>query len=189
MEKNSRVPHWKEPSDSPEQPHIVQLAASLVDMDTRAIISSMDVIVQPDGWEIPHDIIEIHGITNEYASEVGIPEPQAVAMLLSLWSDADRVRIGHNQPFDARILRIALRRYLDDTIADAWKQGRALCTMRMARPIMDLPRGKWPNLVEAYRFFTGETLTDAHTAAADVQATMRVYFAIQDLEEKAGERP
>ena len=49
------LPLFKEPSEHPDQPHLVQLAASLVDLDTRAVLSSIDVIVKPDGWTIPDE--------------------------------------------------------------------------------------------------------------------------------------
>jgi len=42
------LPLFKEPSEHPDQPHIVQLAAVLVDLDTRRELASMDVIVKPE---------------------------------------------------------------------------------------------------------------------------------------------
>ena len=68
------LPDFKAPSESAHQPHIVQLAALLVDMDTRETIQSMDVICRPDGWTIPDEVAAVHGITTEHAAEVGIPE-------------------------------------------------------------------------------------------------------------------
>lgn len=38
------LPLFKEPSEHPSQPHIVQLAACLLDLDTRKTIAGMDVI-------------------------------------------------------------------------------------------------------------------------------------------------
>jgi hypothetical protein len=76
------IPIWKEPSDSENQPHIVQLAAILVDEDTREEVDSMDVIVKPDGWEISQEMTDIHGISMEQAMDVGIPEPEALQMYL-----------------------------------------------------------------------------------------------------------
>lgn len=78
------IPNWKEPSEHPDQPHIVQLAAELVDLDTQEVLDSMDVIVKPDGWIISEEMTAIHGITNEHALEVGIPEELALDMLLAM---------------------------------------------------------------------------------------------------------
>jgi len=68
------LPIWKEPSEDERQPHIVQLAGLLVNEDTQRVIQSIDVIIKPDGWVIPSEAIEIHGITNHLAENVGIPE-------------------------------------------------------------------------------------------------------------------
>lgn len=190
------LPDFKAPSESPHQPHIVQLAAVLVDMDTRKTIHSMDVIVRPQGWTIPDEVAAIHGITTEHAKEVGIPESVAVAMFMELWSG--RRRVAHNEPFDARILRIALMRFYGGktdapsgkSLPVIWKEGPAECTAKLATPICALPptdrmkavsrfNHKTANLSEAYQHFTGKALENAHSAMADALACMEVYFAIR----------
>ena len=189
--ETSGLPDFSAPSESPHQPHIVQLGAALVDLDTRETIASLDLIVKPVGWEIPTDVSAVHGITTERAAEVGIDEACAVNALLGLWRTA-HTRIGHNESFDARILRIALKRlgYGDD-LADEWKAANAECTARLATPIVALPptpkmiaarrfHHKTPNLSEAYQHFTGKPLEGAHSAMTDVRACATVYWAIQD---------
>ena len=183
------LPLFNEPSEHPAQPHIVQLAACLVDLDTRNTVASMDVIVRPDRWTIPDEIAAIHGITTEMAMDVGVSESLAVGMFQDLWSD--RLRIAHNEQFDARILRIALLRHEDAAVADHWKAGTARCTQIMATPIVKAPptakmkaagrnHFKSASLSEAYLHFTGKTLENAHSAMADVQGCMTVFFAIED---------
>lgn len=189
--ETSGLPLFNDPSDDPRQPHVVQLAARLVDLDIRKVISTIDLIVRPDGWEIPDEVAQVHGITTEHAREVGVSESLVLGMLLDLWG-CSQVRIAHNETFDARIIRIAQHRY-DDVDLDAWKQGNAECTARMATPICNLPptakmiaarrnHPKTPNLGEAFEFFTGEKLEGAHSALVDVDACMRIYFAMKDRE-------
>lgn len=48
------IPLFEQPSEDPRQPHIVQLAACLVDLDTRDTIASIDVIVRPRRPYYPH---------------------------------------------------------------------------------------------------------------------------------------
>lgn len=188
------LPLFNEPSSDPRQPHIVQLAAVLLDLDTRKPVMSMNVIVRPDGWTIPDDVSAVHGITTEYAATVGIPEAVAVAMFMELWGGG--VRVAHNESFDARILRIALKRFVGDEQADVWKAGSAECTARLSTPICKLPptkkmvaarrtHFKTSNLGEAYRHFFGKDFENAHTAMADVKACIDVYFAIQDQRAEA----
>lgn len=194
------LPDFKAPSESAHQPHIVQLAALLIDLDTRQTIQSMDVIVRPHGWTIPDEVAAVHGITTEHAADVGIPERLAVEMFMDLWNN--RNRVAHNEQFDARILRIALMRHQGNifhspsgkSVPDIWKEGRAECTARMATPICALPptdktkavgrfHHKTPNLGEAYRHFTGNDLQNAHSAMADVLACRDVYFAIKGAQQ------
>jgi len=194
--ETSGLPLFSEPSEHPGQPHIVQVGAQLVNLDTRIVVQSLDVIVRPDGWTIPDEVSQIHGITTEMAMDLGVPEGLAVEMLLELWKpEAPRLRIGHNQQFDARIMRIGLMRHMADRwkegMADRWKEGKAACTQILATPILKLPptdkmkaagRGhnKPANLREAYEYFTGRPLSGAHNAMVDVDGCKTVYFAIQD---------
>lgn len=184
------LPLFREPSEHPEQPHIVQLGALLVDIDSRRVISALDVIVRPDGWTIPDDVAAIHGITTEHAQAVGVAESVAVGLLLELWERA-AYRVAHNEQFDARILRIALMRHESAELADAWKAGAAECTQALATPILKIPptakmvragftKFKSANLGEAFEFFTGRPLDGAHRAMVDCEACMQVYFAIKD---------
>ena len=181
------LPLWKEPSDHADQPHIVQLAAKLVNTETREVLQSMDVIVKPDGWVIPDDVIEVHGITNERAAAEGIPEKEAVEMLLAMAGDAELV--AHNESFDRRILRIAIKRYLDALVpegqvvpSEPWKERKSFCTMWKSRPHTKLPRNKQPKLTEAFEHFTGKPMEGAHSAGGDVDGCLVVYWAIKDIE-------
>lgn len=183
------LPLFDQPSDDPRQPHVVQAAAVLADSETRKAIASINLIARPDGWEIPDDVARIHGITTETALAVGVPEATVICALRDLWRAAD-LRCAHNEPFDARIMRIALKRFLGEAEAESWKAGKAECTQRLANPIMKLPptaamvaagrkHSKAPNLGEAYHHFTGRKLEGAHSALVDVKACMDVWFAIK----------
>ncbi len=177
------LPLFKEPSEHPDQPNIVQLAAALVDTDTRKTVSSMNVIIKPDGWTISEEMTAIHGISQELALDVGIGMKEAIDMFLSMWMG--RLRVGHNQSFDARMIRIAQHKlgYFTDDDLDLWKNGDKFCTMYESRPYMQLPKNKLPKLQEAYTHFFGVDFDGAHSAMNDVNACIAVYFAIIDIEE------
>lgn len=202
--ETSGMPLWHEPSEDPRQPHIVQIAAGLVDVESRAMIAGIDLIVAPDGWTIPDEVARVHGITTETAQRYGVAELVALNTFLDLWSCAD-LRVGHNEPFDARIIRIGLKRYIGDDrpndapspIADVWSNGAAQCTARLATPICAIPptermraakrfHHKTPNLAEAYRHFFGRDPERQHSAAADMAACMQIWFAIADLQRDRG---
>jgi DNA polymerase-3 subunit epsilon len=179
------LPDWKNPSDSHHQPHLVQLAAILADEDTGKVISTLDLIIQPDGWDIPQEVADIHGITNEIANEVGVNEMIAVALFLQMVGSAKR--LAHNRTFDQRIIRIATKRYFPENVQEKWAEKENHdCTMIMAKPIMQMePKGRYgyksPKLSEAYQHFMGKELQDAHSAIADARACLDIYFAMKGL--------
>ena len=177
------LPDWNVPSDDECQPHIVELAALLVDPKSMNSLASLGVIVRPDGWVIPDETIEVHGISNEKAAEEGISEKDALEMFLALYSKSS-IRVAHNTTFDNRIIRIALKRHLPDAVSDEqWKDKSSYhCTM------IDHSKthgGKWPKLQEAYKFHFGVDFEDAHRAMSDVKACMKVYFAARELAKNA----
>lgn len=167
------IPNWKIPSDSPEQPHIVQIAAVLADK-SGVESCAMDVIIKPDGWLIPDEVISIHGITNEMAMDVGISEKEAVQMLLDICGDARRV--AYNKTFDQRIIRIALKRFMDEKAIEKWAvKDDHDCAMMMAKQYLGVKSIK---LVDAYKEICGKDLVGAHSAIADARAAMEIYFKI-----------
>jgi DNA polymerase III subunit epsilon len=188
------LPDFKAPSEAPHQPHIVQLAAVLVDEQTRKIEQSIDLVIFPDGWMISPEIALIHGITQEKAESMGVSEAIALQLLLGMW-ECCNYRLAHNEPFDMRIVRIACMRY-SPTSAEAWKAGKVQCTQQLATPILKLPptpkmiaagfnKNKSANLTEAYEHFTGKPMQNAHSAMADTLACLEVFWAIKDRQAAA----
>jgi DNA polymerase III subunit epsilon len=185
------LPNWKTPSGGEDQPHIVQIGALLVDVETKEVLKELDVIVKPEGWEIPEDTIEVHGITNEHALEVGIPEKEAITHLLDMLHSVEGVeRVAYNRTFDQRIIRIGLKRFFSEEVQDVWaEKDNHHCAMLMAKKICKIePKGRYgyknPKLSEAYKFFTGEELEGAHNALVDTKAAMTVYFACLEYNEE-----
>jgi DNA polymerase III subunit epsilon len=188
------LPLFSEASNDSRQPHIVQLGAQLVDLDTERVHAGIDLVIKPDGYTIPAEVAKIHGITTEHALDVGVPAHYALFVFFEMWRLA-QVRIAHNEQFDARILRIACARHGDlygIPKPDEWRNGRAECTQILSTPILKLPptermlaagrnHHKSANLREAYLHFTGRELVDAHSAMADTQACAAVYFAIKKM--------
>jgi len=169
------IPDWKTPSGGDNQPHIVELAACRVNVEDRRVIDDFQFIVEPDGWEIPQEVADIHGITTERALEAGIPEAMVLEKFLAFWGG--RKRVAYNTTFDNRIIRIATKRFGDELTIASWKGGEYECAMLGSRRVMG---GKQPKLSEAYQYFMGREIEDAHSAMGDVLATIDVYFAMKD---------
>ena len=190
------LPLFREPSDDPRQPHLVQLAATLVGDSDFEVQHSMNRIIKPDGWTIPEEVAAVHGITTERALDEGVPEKEVLEEFIGLMEKATH-RVAFNSTFDARLIRIAMKRFgIGDQ--DAWKRFPDTCVMRMATPVCQIPpTGKMmaaglkhyknPNLGEAYQIIMGEPLEGAHDAMVDVEATMKLHVMLLLQEQEAQE--
>lgn len=192
--ETSGLPDWSQPSEAPHQPHIVEVAAKIIDMEKREVRDQFNVLVKPDGWTIDDGAAAVHGITMERATAEGVPESEVVTRLLAMAKD--RTRIAYNQDFDARMFRIALFRFRDEAAADAWKKAPAECAAIRATPIVKAPptakmiaakrfHHKKPTLAEAYAKLLGKPMEGAHTAMGDVDALIAIWFAMDDLKSAA----
>lgn len=192
------LPEMKLPSDDPKQPYIFQFAAELVDLDTRHVIAGFDHLIKPAGWIISPEIEALTGVSTERAAMFGLDMAVVLPIFLTMWQMTTVHRVAHNEVFDMRLVRTAIKRDggFSDALADRWKESQAFCTCRAASPIVNLPptekmraRGmtqpKLPNLGEAYEFFTGQKLENAHNAMVDVHACKTIYFALLDREQQA----
>lgn len=203
------LPLFNEPSDHPGQPYITELAAQLCVEATGEVLGSMNALIRPEGWEIPLEIQKLTGITMEMASAYGVPMAFALELFVQLWKNASAGRVAHGDPFDTRLIRIALKRdeifaaeqhRAEDGLlipfADHWKASPGYCTIVNSTKILNLPptpkmvaakrKGpKSPNLAEAYQFFTGRELVGAHRAMNDVEGCKAVYYGIKEHQRKA----
>lgn len=176
------LPLWKEPSDHPDQPHVVDLACELWDGDQ--MVDTLDVIVNP-GVPIPDDMAALHGITTERAIAEGIAKAEAVQRFHDLARRAEMLA-GHNISFDVRMMRIETAR----VTGEKWDNPLpTYCTMRKATNLCRIEKEsarhpqdwKWPRLGEAIQHFFGEPFEDAHRAAPDCAASRRIYFELMRL--------
>ena len=158
--------------DFMQYPHVVQMAW----------IHGCKVeshIIRPDGWEIPDESVEIHGITNEYAKEHGEPFASVVDMFVRDCHEAGLI-CGHNIHFDtsiikANILRELGREYYDASdVETALYKGKRIDTMRSTMKWVDA-RNSWGKLK-----FPGETF-QAHDALEDTKAVARCLPIIVEL--------
>ena len=60
-------------TDTENWPRVVQIAWAHVSTDPHAIDRTLSYIIRPDGFTIPKDAAEVHGITTERAVAEGCP--------------------------------------------------------------------------------------------------------------------
>jgi len=172
----------------PSQPRIVQMAACLVDLDSRKTISSIDVVINPD-VHISEHVANVHGITRTIASTFGTKPSSAMLLFHDMWTKA-AVRIAHNQTFDQKMVAIELANiYGEDSImVGDWQQGKTACTMLMAHPLTKDHKSGWPNLSFCHEHLLGQSIDGAHNAMVDVLACIELYFHLVDMEKINGHK-
>ena len=164
---------FKAAPDAPQQPRLVQLGMVLSD-GTGKELGSVDLIVKPDGFSIPKEASDIHGITQEIAEDCGVP--LALAMdILDAWMTIAETKVAHNIEYDDFVISGELLRMGRST-----KEPKGFCTMQAMTPECQIPnkwgKFKWPKLQEAYSHAFGKEFDNAHSAIADVRACKDLFF-------------
>lgn len=181
--ETSDLPLWNDPSDDPRQPHVVQLAMIVCDMDGQEIQRWANIVQPGPGAVMAPEALQAHGITLERAMDEGVPAKQATEAFLDLAGKV-KLRVGHNESFDRRMMRIMAARYM----GFKWEpETPNFCTLYRSKFIINLPPTpnmiragvpgpKSPNLGECIQHFFSEELSGAHDALVDVEASLRVFW-------------
>lgn len=157
-------------------PRLVQLAWSVYNENGEKIDSS-SFIIKPEGFEIPEQASNVHGITTDKA----LTEGNLLQDVLNKFSQAlekAKIIIAHNMSFDEKImgaefLRTGIRHSLFDTIR--------VCTKEESTNYCQIPGNygyKWPRLSELHIKLFGEDFEGAHDALTDVEACARCFFEL-----------
>lgn len=181
--ETSGLPNFHEPSDDPGQPHLLQLAAILYDLEGREVHRLSTIVKPGKGCVIHPKAFEAHGITLERAHAEGADPVQTARDFEEMARQATLI-VGHNVSFDVRIFRIHAARHL----GFKWeKPAPTFCTMYKSTGFTRIPATeamraagrfgfKVPSLTETHQFFFGEGFDGAHDALVDVSAAMRVFW-------------
>lgn len=184
--ETSGLVHKDLPPDHPSQPHLVQLGLVLADQGGREL-AAVELIIKPNGFEIPKQASDVHGITTDLALAVGVPLMTALSVYCQLRAIADEM-VAYNLPFDELLMAAAISR--SGRKPSHPGPNKRTCAMHLATPIVNLPptprmvaagfggKPKTPNLTEAHQFFFGKAFEGAHGALSDCRATLRVYYEI-----------
>lgn len=169
---------------APQQPHMLELAWVL---RSDAKLTSRGNIYIDWNVPIPQKAESIHGISREFLVAHGVTPRAALALFTGLLRKAD-VIAGHNLEFDLKVLECAIAK-IDGEYLEAHEKLLATkltyCTMKTATPVCCIPARngkpgyKWPTLMEAHQFFLSRSFEGAHGALSDIEATVRVYDALQ----------
>lgn len=162
------LPDWGSPSDSDNQPHIVRISAIVFDGHGATPSSTIDLIIRPDGWDIPQVTVKLHGVSGDYAASVGVSEQTAIELFYDMAKE--RKIVTFNAGFEWRIIRIAAKRYLPEKIADEMKIMDVISVKKMAHDFC----GKTISLVDASNEILGFGVIYPDTFGS-MMATQQIY--------------
>lgn len=171
---------WNAPvTDITNWPRVVQIAWQVHDEMGR-LLEHKDFIVRPDGFDIPYDSEQVHGISTELALKYGESLDVVMREFTAALSKA-RFVVGHNVGFDVNVTGCEFIR-LGQEIPLLSAPVLDTCT-ELTADLCKLPGGrggrfKLPTLTELHLFLFNEPFNEAHNATADVEATTRCFLEL-----------
>jgi DNA polymerase-3 subunit alpha len=159
-------------------PRVVQVAWQLHD-ETGEIMEHNNLLIVPDGFEIPYSAEKVHKISTEKARKHGVPLEEALQKFNESVEKASFL-VGHNIRFDMNALGAE---FIRTGVTTRFLEEKQVCTMWSSTDHLKLPGGrggkfKPPKLMELYEYLFEEQFPEAHNASADVEATARCFFEL-----------
>ncbi len=171
---------WDAPiTDTDNWPRCVQIAWQLHD-GLGNLIEHQDMLVRPDGFNVPYEAEQIHGISTALAEQEGVALNQVLELFNEALSKAKFV-VGQNVDFDINIMGCEFHRMYSETRLTSLPV-LDTCTEKTAE-LCKIPGGrggkfKLPTLTELHQFLFREPFAEAHNATADVEATTRCFLEL-----------
>ena len=175
LPKDYKAPY----TDTDNWPRCVQIAWQLHDK-WGDLLESGNALIKPDGFNIPYQAEQIHGISTLLAEEKG-QDLKAVLETFNETVEKAEFIVGQNIDFDINIIaceffRLGIKNSLTK------KPTLDTCT-EVTAELCQLPGGKGgkyklPTLSELYNFLFEDSFKEAHNATADVEATARSFFEL-----------
>ncbi|MEM9078514.1 MAG: DNA polymerase III subunit alpha [Bacteroidota bacterium] len=171
---------WDAPiTDTDNWPRCIQIAWQLHD-ELGNLVEQQDMLVKPDGFNIPYEAEQIHGISTALAEQEGVSMNETLELFNEALTKAKFV-VGQNVDFDVNIMgcefhRLGISNQLTELpVLDTCTEATAeLCKIPGGRG----GKFKLPTLTELHEFLFGEPFAEAHNATADVEATTRCFLEL-----------
>ncbi|TAJ12847.1 3'-5' exonuclease [Marinilabiliaceae bacterium JC017] len=172
--------NYKAPvTDINNWPRLVQLAWMVFDEGGKQLEIG-DYIIKPEGFIIPKEAANIHGITTQKAMAEGVNLHELLVAFNELVEES-KVLVAHNISFDEKIMGAE---FVRKEIKSPLFKKKRLCTMHASTNYCRLPGNygyKWPRLSELHIKLFGENFEEAHNARADIEATARCFWKLREM--------
>jgi DNA polymerase III epsilon subunit-like protein len=167
---NAKMTHLK------NWPRVTQLAFSLVDIPSGQRLTEYQSLIKPDGWLIPKEQFFIdNNMSTERCQSEGKPIAEVFGHFVESVNVADFL-VAHNIAFDYNVLGAEMIRS-----GIRAKKLTRICTMLASCKYCQLPRNKWPKLIELHQKLFGNDFEGAHDAMFDVNATEKCFIELVKL--------
>ncbi|HEA22964.1 MAG TPA: DNA polymerase III subunit alpha [Pricia antarctica] len=171
---------WNAPiTDTDNWPRCIQIAWQLHDRMGN-LVEHQDYLVRPEGFNIPYDAEQIHGISTALAEQQGLPLAEVLEKFNAAMAKTKFI-VGQNVGFDLNIMGAEFHRLAVD---NPLQQLPVLdtCTEETAK-LCQIPGGrggkfKLPTLTELHEYLFSAPFAEAHNATADVEATTRCFLEL-----------
>lgn len=177
---------WKAPMGQVDNwPRVIQLAWMITDIKGEPI-KVREVLIKPDGWEIPAEPFWIeHGFSTDKSMAEGTPIREVLDEFVADL-DACEFLVSHNMDFDHKVLGAEMIRE-----GISGRRCVKICTKEAATEFCAIPFGgqraymskvqkryKWPKLEELHKKLFGRDFENKHQAGGDVQALKDCFFEL-----------
>ena len=156
-------------SDTDNWPRCIQIAWQLHD-EFGKLIEHKDYLVSPDGFDIPYQSEQIHGISTKLAQQQGISLKEVLEEFEKVLTKTNFV-VGQNVGFDINVMGCEFYRLKIDSLLTKLPV-LDTCTETTAN-LCKIPGGrggkfKLPTLTELHKFLFGNTFAEAQIGRAHV---------------------
>ena len=170
--------NWNAPiSDLNNWPRLVQIAWLQYDLKGSKV-SGRDYIIKPEGFTIPDEASQVHGISTELALKEGV-SLQIVLEEFSGLIDQSDVLVAHNMNFDEKIVGAE---FLRQRVKNGLSDTERICTMQASTEYCKLPGKfgyKWPKLSELHIKLFNNDFEEAHDASVDIAACAKCFWELK----------
>lgn len=171
--------NWKAPvTDTDNWPRMIQIGWILCD-ETGKRIEERQFIIKPEGFTIPADSSDVHGITTEKAMAEGYDLAEVLNAFNQRVEHSNFI-VAHNISFDEKIIGAE---FIRKNVMTKFEATPKLCTMKSSVDLCEIPGPygfKWPKLTELHIKLFGVDFEGAHDAYADIDATAKCFWAMRE---------
>ncbi len=168
-------------------PHIVSISWIVLDTHSNTELTRHSYIIKPNGWTIPQESVDIHGITTEQANLVGKNLFDVMGEFITESCDA---WLAHNLEFDFGVVLNAV--LWDLKLRFPYIPQKKFCSMLLTKDICKIPgkfRGyKPPKLKELYYHAFGKVPEERnlHNSMYDTEILTEIVKSYLPLRQAMG---